>query len=740
MREIEKEHGYKMKQQENINKIANRGIRILLIVIISGICLQSMLSTSFLGYIMKEDGSLQKRTLNIPDSLIGHLFVFILCMTALVLGRRFWKRVQKRKLFKMAREKVTDTAIIKMLCVLTGILGCIWILMTQLRPTSDPAKIYDCAIQWRENNFSSFAEGGYLFRYPFQSGIVLFYYLMSFLIGIDNYLGLQVVNVVALVIIYYLLAKLAGLYWKEDRKIQVISYIALVLWVPFFLYITYLYGIIPGMACALTAVYMMFRYLDKRQYRYILLAALFIGMATVFKMNCLIYLVAIVCYLIYDIIVTSEKRNKLRSLLFIILMIISVKAINQVVYICVEHISGYEMPDGEVMVSWVVMGLSNAPVGPGNYNGYIGDVFVEYHYDTEKITEDSIANIKKILTRMIQHPHGDGIPFFAKKNAFQWNDPTFIGMTLMEGRKSAITLADGVQSVINGQGSVRLSVFLNYVQTQILLGALIGLIMRFKSKNLYELFGGVVFLGGYLFHFFWESSSSYTIPYFVILIPYAVNGWLDIVRRSDNMLVQCGAGQPVIRETKKAVRVTVIMIICLALFAAFSTTNLYANTFRLDDGEEARNQFYHINQKETQKVESGYYLISPCLDETIVLAEQNESIGTASIAEEEKQKIAVAINGGKAVFRFRGSEKVLAVLQEAPNVLVAYMDDSRNLYYDYAKQADYQWTIKQAEESGYYILINGQALTYSREKASVLLEEYNGLEEQRWILSPCIFK
>ena len=30
----------------------------------------------------------------------------------------------------------------------------------------------------------------------------------------------------------------------------------------------------------------------------------------------------------------------------------------------------------------------------GHYSGYIGDVFVKYDYDTEKITEASIADIK----------------------------------------------------------------------------------------------------------------------------------------------------------------------------------------------------------------------------------------------------------------------------------------------------------------------------------------------------------
>ena len=63
----------------------------------------------------------------------------------------------------------------------------------------------------------------------------------------------------------------------------------------------------------------------------------------------------------------------------------------------VEQLSGYEAGDGEAMISWVVMGLQETPLGPGGYSGYISDVFLRYEYDTDKITEASIADIKKIM-------------------------------------------------------------------------------------------------------------------------------------------------------------------------------------------------------------------------------------------------------------------------------------------------------------------------------------------------------
>ncbi|MDE7359958.1 MAG: hypothetical protein K2N39_11125, partial [Lachnospiraceae bacterium] len=430
------------------------------------------------------------------------------------------------------------------LTLLTLVLAASYVGMTQLYPGSDPAKVYDIAMQWRQGDFSSFEEEAYLFCYPFQSGIVLFFYLLSFLFGEGNFVGIQLVNVVFMAVIYGLLTKLSGLFGvaagegtagfeQKRRGLQTAVYVGLLVWVPLAFYVTYLYGILPGMALSLGAVYFAQRYLAVRRYRYIAAASLCMGLATVIKMNCLIYLIAIACFLAYDAIslwfLSGEKKWKegAVSLIFIACMGLGVVICTQVSNACVERITGRELPEGEVMLSWVVMGMQEAPLGPGGYNGYIGNVFTEYHYDTELVTQASLEELQKIVTRMSENPLDEGLPFLARKTAFQWNDPTFICLDRTRGRKAQTQMPGWLKSVIDGRGSVRLSVVLNYMQTLVLLGMLFYLFLRWRKGTLYELMGAVVFLGGYLFHTFWESSASYTIPYFVLLIPYAVCGMAE---------------------------------------------------------------------------------------------------------------------------------------------------------------------------------------------------------------------
>lgn len=338
------------------------------------------------------------------------------------------------------------------------------------------------------------------------------------------------------------------------------------------------------------------------------------GLATVIKMNCLIYLVAIACFLVYDAISLTLFSGKKRwkegavSLAFIACLGAGVMLCTGISNAAVEKIAGQELPEGEVMLSWVVMGMQEAPLGPGGYNGYISNVFTENQYDRELVTQASMEDLQRIITGMMENPFDEGLPFLARKTAFQWNDPTFICLDRTRGRKSETHMPQWLKSVIYGKGGVRLSIVLNYMQTLILVGMLLYLLLRWRKGNLYELMGAVIFLGGYLFHLFWESSASYTIPYFVLLIPYAVCGmaeWAAFLERGMNgqrgneRSGAEGAKEAPLPAGRRAKPGMVFAVSAALLFGllvfAFTRTNLFDRTIALDDdrqGIDARAQFY----------------------------------------------------------------------------------------------------------------------------------------------------
>lgn len=603
-----------MGNKDRFYYIVNFLIRTFLAISVFLLFLHSIFSTSFMGWIDKEDGSLQARTLNIADSPWKHLLVFLVLTVILVLCRRV-DAGHRSGMSDTVGRSVNGTESYRKAYVgkAAGVIAALgvavaaaWILVTRFLPGSDPSKVCDIASQWMAGDFSAFEAGEYLFCYPFQSGIVLFYYILSRIFGDGNYVAMQFVNLFALTVIYYLLYKIFGRFWKREGKMLIISYLALVLWIPMMFYVTYLYGILPGMACSLGALYLALCYLKSRKWWYMFPAALLIGMATVLKMNCLIYLIAIGCFLAYDAIDAlwiSKKKGKqwLVSLVFIAVMGLGVYGCNQATNAYVEHLSGYEMPEGEVMLSWVVMGLQEAPNAPGNYNGYNGNVFFDNDFNTELATEQSKADLKAILKSMIEHPIGRGVTFFARKTAYQWNDPTFIALERMEGRKSTIHVSPWVRDLIEGKGRVVLSVILNLVQTVILTGMLFYLFFTRKSRNLNELIAAVVFLGGYLFHMVWESSASYTIPYFILLIPYAVKGFAEYGVWADTAFAWMTDKPAEQKKTdvklwfsKKNIPLISVLAVAIVLLVIFMQTNLFERTIALDDGEDAFRQFYQI--------------------------------------------------------------------------------------------------------------------------------------------------
>ena len=824
-----------MKSRNIFYSVVNTVIRWFLVLIVAGLLLQSMFSTSFVGIIAAEGGGAQERTLNIADDPWRHFLVFagftVLAVLFCHIRKRFEGLGSEEEsciwncLFGRRGYEGDDSKTFRLLSVFVLLLGGFWILITQLEPGSDPAKVYEIAMQWRAGNFSAYAEGGYLFRYPYQAGIILFYYFLSFVFGVDNYIGLQLVNVIALVVVYVLLSKLAAFFWKEDKRMPVLVYVALILWLPLAFYVTYLYGILPGMALSLGAMYYVAKYLDTGKYRYILPACICMGLATVIKMNCVIYLIAAGCFLVYDVIDTgfsvcrkssrfsSDKgqssqrnlagsasdeashqgmdysgmvlsgggencqpvRNGRRgfiSLAVIGLMGLSVLVCNEATNRYVEHLSGYEAGEGQVMLSWVVMGLQETPLGPGGYSGYIGDIYVKYDYDTEKVKEASWTDIKKVIKRMSENPLDEGVTFFARKNAFQWNDPTFISLDRTKGRHSAIEVPEFAVSLIEGRGSVVFYVLMNYAQTLLLLGMLLYLFLNWKSKNMYELMGAVVFLGGYLFHFIWESSASYTIPYFVVMIPYGVKGLIDWVRYVVGLPAfvtkNCNGAvgkQEVLRKIGVPVGGIVVAAVLVTLLGR---TNLFYQTIALNDGEEAQAQFYHENEAAIGQIPDGYYTLVPYVAQDKRIAEKDGKVTLVSLEPEGSN--AAGTDPGKAMdkdgmnitvfvpavdnidqkllfhresagsdgksgisMRFRSNEQVLALEKSGGEIcLDVYMDDGMNMFYEEKENVAYLWNVYGTPENGYYIVIDGMALTCREGEA--LLEELAESEEQRWLL------
>ena len=287
--------------------------------------------------------------------------------------------------------------------------------------------------------------------------------------------------------------------------------------------------------------------------------------------------------------------------------------------------------------------------------------------------------------------------------------------------------------------------------------------------------GAVVFLGGYLFHFLWESSASYTIPYFVVMIPYAVKGladWICYTAQLPAAVRTCGGIKKGTVELLARHRLpTAGILFMVLLFAVFARSNLFDRTIALDDGEEALAQFYQKDQASAEKrardveLQNGYYYLSPYLDRGVSVMEKDGEVTMVSVAEnvtemsdttmpnsQSRQAVLpvpavkdverkILLNQEKAgasalsgyTIRFRSNEQVLAAaVEEDAAMLTIYMDDGMNMFYQPDENVSCRWKFRRAEQEGYYLMIEDMALTYRA--GALTLEEWTESEEQIWVL------
>lgn len=175
---------------------------------------------------------------------------------------------------------------------------------------------------------------------------------------------------------------------------------------------------------------------------------------------------------------------------------------------------------------FIMMGLQNSELGPGWWNGYHELIFLSNNFDVEDSREDARKNIEKEAEKMRADPLY-GAEFFLKKTVSQWCEPTYESLWIQQQRKGAGDMPDLVDRLINGGG--RLSeayiFYCNLLQSFLYFGTLLFVIFHWKTISSGELLIPVIFIGGFLFHTFWEAKGQYTLPYCAILLPYCIHGY-----------------------------------------------------------------------------------------------------------------------------------------------------------------------------------------------------------------------
>lgn len=401
--------------------------------------------------------------------------------------------------------------------VLVGILLTIWVTISPIEPYWDQLQVYRSALDFRKGDYYAIGNLFYYQMYVHQFGLI---FLENLLFNIwPSYQIVQYVNVLFICVIIFLLYRITD-HIFHNQAVNFFCIIAIVMFIPMHLYVTYVYGDICSIALSLTAVWGVLKWEEKGKTQYILLSLVSAIVAVLARENTLIPLIAIfiVCVLIFI------KSMKVKSLLVgAILLIIPLLSTHVVIW-GYEIRSGKEIGSGMPAEAWIAMGLQEQYGGAGVNNWYSENLWAYAEGDPVEYVKEASGSY--IVLRLKEFWHNPKVmwDFYRYKILEQWAEPSYAGFTLT-GKKAA-EVGSALTDAVYSETAVEFTCnIFNYFQFVVYFFAfcysLISLRQKESIQNVLLL---IAVVGGFLFSVLWEAKGRYVIPYVIFLFPYAACG------------------------------------------------------------------------------------------------------------------------------------------------------------------------------------------------------------------------
>lgn len=455
-------------------------------------------------------------TSKIVPNGIKFMCILVLCVPVLYVGYRILKYLPEAVLF----------GILSLSYMIAGIYICMH-METVLR--YDSGVCYWNALNFVEGNYTNLQYGEYFYKWPHQLGLVTYNCIWAAISDDVNLIYIS--NLVWIVLTNFFIWFIMCVLYEDRPILRKMTILLSFCFLPQFFYAIFAYGQVPGLCFLAGAIYFSILFLKKNKYRYILPCVLFLAIACILGMNYAIGGVALAIILLLQFF----KTQKLRYLILIVPIIGSMFLPTQWIIGHYEKVADVELDNGMPFLLYVAMGLQeNEEAGAdwranGWYNDFSSKTYMACECDVEKSTQIAVESIKERLSYFIRHP-GYAVGFFKEKLLTTWCEPTYqciwSGPLIVFGSTTDVPWLEELYT--GGMIFERLASLMNILVVFIFgFAAWYVICCTFIHKrrlNPYELFSLLFFLGGFLFHLFWETKSRYVYFYVFMLIPVACCG------------------------------------------------------------------------------------------------------------------------------------------------------------------------------------------------------------------------
>jgi len=433
-----------------------------------------------------------------------------------------------------AERENQDIGILKTIGILltialgTGLI--IFIVYMDLAPIHDQAMIYNSAHQLLQGDYTQWTYKEYFSMLPYQNGMVLMMCPFVWAFGDGALIAFQIFNVFMLFIAYIGISKIAGVYF--GKKTMYLTYIALLMIIPVWTLVTYVYGMISAVCLAIWAIYFEIRFEQTQKWRDILIAGVLLFFSIMWKSNSQIFAIVISLMLLVHFIREKSWKSLVGIGFIVLCTMVQIKGIP----IVMHYITGEDTTNGIPMIAWLAMGLQESSIAPGWFNAFPMNIYQDISTNQEIIKKEVYDSFRASF-ELFSQEKAYACRFFARKLASVWADPAFQFFTTVNTRDFEYRFPYVLKDFFYNGGVMNTIMYLllNVLQSIHYFGLMLFIMMKRKELTLKKAHLIVAILGGFLFHFIGEVKTHYVLSYYIMMIPYIVEGYRAVVCKLANV-------------------------------------------------------------------------------------------------------------------------------------------------------------------------------------------------------------
>lgn len=382
---------------------------------------------------------------------------------------------------------------------------------------SDQDLVFSAALNAIHNDYSALWIGYYMHTHPHQLGLMFYDQQLARLLPYPAFnFALNLVWVLGINFITWQISREIF----QEPGVHRLTILLSFAFIPQLFFILFAYGLTPGFFFIILSFHQTLVFARTHRWQNFILLLFCSSVAILLKKNYLIGLVAQMLFLFLQ----SLKSRNLRMVLLLPIMLLPLLSPNWVTHYY-EKKAGLEITNPCPSILYVAMGtdIDNWFRGPGWYDSSATGIYGSLKCDTDAAALAGIEKIRSNLDKIRSRPH-DAFVFFRDKTISQWCDPVY--QSIWSGPLSVMKQymhTAFLQDLYDGGVSEDIVAYCCRMLMLLIWGGSLYFLIRSGNRSCGWELAFIYFLGGFLFHVFWEAKSQYVYPYMFVLIPSAAH-------------------------------------------------------------------------------------------------------------------------------------------------------------------------------------------------------------------------